>query len=189
MPRTLVLVFHPDLHASRANRALARHAARLDDTEVVDMHRACPSGRVDADREVQRLLAADRVVMQFPVRWYATPALMRNWQDAVLTRMYYLRHAEEGRHFEGTPLLVAATAGNTPEAYSPQGVNRFPLADLLRPLQAMAHRCALPWADPFLLYRADRLDDAALEAAAEDYATRLRQWIGHTDHVAVAATR
>lgn len=176
MPNTLVLVFHPDLARSRANAALARTAAMLPGVEVADMAAVYPAGAVDTDAEVSRLLAADRLVLQFPVQWYATPSLLKAWQDAVLTRMFYLRYEAEGRRLEGTPILVAATAGNTPEAYGPGGANRFPLADLLRPLEATAHRCGLPWASPFLVYRANKLDDAEIEAAARRYATRIEEW-------------
>lgn len=176
MSKTTILLFHPDMQASRANAALARAASRLDGVECVDMHALYPSQAVDADAEARRLLAAGRIVLQFPLQWYSTPTLLRNWQDSVLTRMYYIRYEEEGRHLEGTPLMVAATAGNTPENYSAQGNAGFPLAELLRPLQATAHRCHLPWAEPFLLYRANQLDDAALEAAADGYAAHLSRW-------------
>lgn len=176
MSKTLILLFHPDLTRSHANAALATAAARLPDVEVVDMHAVCTDGRIDADREVARLLAADRIVLQFPIQWYSTPPLLKAWQDAVLTRMVYMAYETEGRLLEGKPLLVAATAGNVPEAYAPAGANRFTMAELLRPLEATAHRCGLPWQPPFLLFRADKLDDLALHAAARDYAARIETW-------------
>ena len=90
-----------------------------------------PAGVVDPDREVARLLAADRIVLQFPIYWYSTPPLLKAWQDAVLTRMYYVAYEAEGRRLEGTPILVAATAGNQLEAYSPTRRNLFTLEALL----------------------------------------------------------
>jgi len=180
MSNTLVLLFHPDLSRSRANAALRSAAASLDGVDVIDMHVLYPDGHIDTATEVARLLAADRIVLQFPVQWYSVPPLLRAWQDAVLTRMYYLAYEQEGRHLEGTPILIAATAGNRPEAYSAEGMNRFPLEDLLLPLQATAHRCGLPWSPPFLVYCANKLDDFALGEAATRYASHLRNWIGET---------
>ena len=174
MPKTLILLFHPALARSCANAALAAAAARLPQTDVVDMQALYPAGAVDVPREVARLLAADRLVLQFPVQWYAAPPLLRAWQDQVLTRMFYVA-PEEGRRLAGMPLLVAATVGNTVAAYAPDGVNLFPLEELLRPLQAMAHRCGLAWTPPFLLHEAGRLDPAALAAAGRRYAGRLDQ--------------
>ena len=174
--KTLILVFHPALARSKANAALATAAAALPDTEVIDMQALYPDGVVDAHREVARLLAADRIVLQFPIYWYSTPPLLKAWQDAVLTRMYYIAYEAEGRRFEGTPILVAATAGNQPEAYSPTGRNLFPLETLLSPLQATAYRCGLPWAKPFLVYRSGVLTEAERAQAATLYAARIEDW-------------
>ena len=121
------------------------------------------------------LLAAERIVLQFPVQWYSTPPLLKAWQDAVLTRMFYIHHEAEGAKLAGRPFLIAASAGNVPEAYTPSGANLFSLRDLLKPLQATAHRCALAWQEPFLIYDTRRADAEALEAAADHYVTRLAQ--------------
>lgn len=180
MTKTLILAFHPDLARSRANAAMLGAAARLPDVEIADLYGLYPDGRIDADREVARLLSADRVVLQFPVQWYATPALLKAWQDLILTRMFYLAYDAEGRRLEGAPLLVAATAGNTPEAYGPGGMNLYPLDDLLKPLRATANRCGLPWTEPFLAYRANRLSDGEIADLAMRYAGRLSAWIAAT---------
>lgn len=173
MAQTCILVFHPDLATSTANAAMARAAEQLPDTEVIDMTSLYPTGEIDLDAEVARLLSAGRLVLQFPVQWYATPPLLKAWQDAVLTRMFYLRYAEEGRQIEGKALLVAATAGNTPEAYAASGINLFPLEDLLRPLEATAHRCGLVWQRPFLVYRANKLTAEDAVEVGDRYARRL----------------
>jgi putative NADPH-quinone reductase len=174
---TQILLFHPDLGKSQANRALAEAAGKLPDVKISDMAALYPDPRlIDVDAEVERLLAADRLILQFPVQWYSTPPLLKAWQDVVLTRMYYLRAEEEGDRLRGLPVLVAATAGNVPEAYGPDGVNLFPLADLLYPLRATAKRCFWRWTEPFLLYRANKLTDEERAAAGRDYAARVTRF-------------
>lgn len=173
---TLVLLFHPAPDRSVTNAALAAAAAALDGVTVVDMQALYPDGAVDVDREVARLLGAERIVLQFPVQWYATPPLLKAWQDAVLTRMYYLAYEREGRLLEGTPLLVAATAGNVAAAYRPGGANLMPLAELLAPLRATANRCGLPWSEPHLVYRAGKMSPGELAIAAAGYARHLSSW-------------
>lgn len=176
MSKTLILLFHPDLARSRANAVLAASALRLPDVELIDLYALYPDGRIDAGEEAARLLSADRIVLQFPIQWYSTPPLLKAWQDAVLTRMVYIHDEAEGRLLAGKPLLVAATAGNVPEAYAPGGANRFTMAELLRPLEATAHRCGLPWQLPFLVYRADTRDELSLFSAGRDYAATLEAW-------------
>lgn len=183
MTKTLVLLFHPDITRSKANAALVRAVAKIDTVEVVDMQALYPDGldfHRDGKKEAARLLAADRMVLQFPVQWYSTPPLLKAWQDAVLTRMFYVAYDTEGRQLEGTPLMVAATAGNVSEAYRPDGANLFAMDDLLAPLMATANRCGLPWAEPFLVFRADKLSSEELEAAADAYGAALSRWIAET---------
>lgn len=180
MTKTLVLLFHPDLTRSKANAALAYAAAALPGVEVINMLTVSRGGFNlfhDSASEAARLLAADRIVLQFPVQWYSIPPLMKAWQDAVLTRMFYAEYETEGRYLEGKPVMIAATAGNTLEAYTPGGRNMFTMSDLFAPLRATAHRCGLIWSDPFVIYRADKLSLKELEAVTADYAAVLSRWI------------
>jgi putative NADPH-quinone reductase len=168
MTKTMILLFHPDLNRSKANATLAAAAADLADVEVVDMQALYPSGQIDVDAEVRRLLSARRI------------AALEGVAGVVLTRMFYLSYETEGRKLEGTPLMVAATAGNVRAACTPTGMNLFPLEELLRPLQAMANRCGLQWSQPFLVYETNRLSEGACYDAAQHYAERLQQWCSDT---------
>lgn len=183
MTKTLVLLFHPDPGRSKANAALAGRAAALPDVEVVGMQEIYPEGVDmvrDGEREAARLLEADRIVLQFPVQWYSTPPLLKAWQDAVLTRMFYIAYEAEGRRLEGTPLMIAATAGNTAEAYRRGGANMFAISDIFTPLRATANRCGLIWTEPFVLYRADKLSADEIKAASENYTATLTNWIANS---------
>lgn len=186
MSRTLILLFHRDLSGSHANAALAAAAARLQDVQIVDMQARHGGAAVDLDvqADVALLLGADRLVLQFPIQWYSTPALLKAWQDAVLTRMFYIAEAE-GEQLRGTPLMIAATAGNTPQSYRRGGANHFTIDEVLTPLKATAHRCGLPWHPAHLVYAADRLDPAGLEAAARSYVGALEEFMAATPSAAV----
>jgi putative NADPH-quinone reductase len=173
---TLILYFHPEHERSHANRALIEAAAAVDGVTVTDMYALYPGGVVDVEAEVIRLFTADRLILQFPIHWYAPPPLLQAWQNSVLTRMFYIKAAEEGERIRDLPLMVAATAGNVPEAYKPTGINLFSLEDLLHPLHATASRCALKWVDPFLVYRANRLSPEERGQVAQEYAARIAQW-------------
>ncbi|SEN76292.1 Putative NADPH-quinone reductase (modulator of drug activity B) [Sphingomonas gellani] len=174
--RTTILLFHPAFARSKANRALADAAVATGDVDLVVMDALYPSGELDVEAEVGRLLSVERLVLQFPVQWYSTPPLLKAWQDTVLTRMYYVNAATEGERLRDLPVMVAATAGNDPSAYAADGVNLFPLPDLLRPLQATAHRCFWRWHEPFLIYRANKSSPEELAAAGDRYAARLAGW-------------
>lgn len=191
MSKTLILMFHPDPEKSVANALLARAAAEIDGVEVVDIAATYPGGRIDLMTdgavEAQRLLAADRIVFQFPVQWYSVPSLMKDWIDAVFTRIYYVFAEREGDRLEGTPLMIAATAGNTAENYQPGGKIAISLEDIFTPLRATAIRAGLPWHPPHILYCANALNEEQLAAAGPDYRAALRAFIAATPEAGVAA--
>lgn len=178
--KTLILLFRRDLSMSKANASLFRAASVLHDVKIIDMQARYPAGTVDmicdAEAEVQILLGAERLVLQFPLQWYSTPALLKAWQDAVLTRMYYIRAETEGYLLAGTALIVAVTVGNTSEAYSRTGANYFTIDEILTPLKATAHRCGLLWHKPYLVFKADKLDATSLDAAGSGYVRALEDF-------------
>ena len=79
--KTLVLVFHPNMAASRVNRALAERAESLgDDVVVRRMYDLYPGFRIDIAAEQQAMEAADRIVLQFPMYWFSSPPLLKKWK-------------------------------------------------------------------------------------------------------------
>lgn len=184
MTPTLVLLFHRNIAESKTNAALRDAAQGIPDVDVVDMQARYPDGVIDmytdAAADAQMLLAADRIVLQFPIQWYSTPALLKAWQDAVLTRMFYIFAEDEGDRMKGKPVMVAATAGNVPDAYRRGGANHFTIEELLIPLKATAHRCGLVWHPAHMVYRADNLQSADLTAAKDSYVHGLEAFIAAT---------
>ena len=136
--KTLVLVFHPDMSSSRVNRFLAARAETLgDDVTVRSMYDLYPDQKVDVAAEQAALEAADRVVLQFPLYWYSTPALLKQWEDDVL--LYGWAYGSTGNALAGKELLVAVSTGGAGDAYSREASYGYTITELLRPLQATAN--------------------------------------------------
>jgi putative NADPH-quinone reductase len=173
MQPILILSAHPDLAASRANKAMLEAARPLPGVTVHDLRGAYPDGRIDAAREARRLLDGGDLVLQFPLQWYSVPSLLKDWLDAVLTRMFYIEAEAEGSRLRGRKLTVAVTVGAPAEAYTARGRNGATIDELLRPLEAVARRCGLAWQPPFVVYDAREASDAQLDAAAQRYAATL----------------
>ncbi len=184
MSKTLILLFHPDFAHSRANAALEEAAWDVETIELVDIAASYPQRRFgmmeEGAVEAQRLLTADRIVLQFPMQWYSVPGLLKDWLDGVLTRMYYVFGEQEGAKLAGTPIMLAVTTGAVPEMFSAQGQAGFTLDEIFTPLKATAHRCGLPWHEPFLFHNANQLTDEMLAQARPAYQAALRRFIAAT---------
>ncbi|MFI0775113.1 NAD(P)H-dependent oxidoreductase [Streptomyces sp. NPDC021212] len=165
--RTLVVLAHPDLAASRVNAALAETARPVDGVTLHDLYAAYPDLRIDVEREQRLLLEHDRIVLQFPFYWYSAPPLLKKWLDEVFLRGF--AYGSQGTALRGKALLVATTAGATEEMYRPEGVKRFPVVDLLKPFDATANITGMHYEEPFVVHGTHGLDDAALAAYQERY--------------------
>ncbi|AKV55589.1 NAD(P)H dehydrogenase (quinone) [Bifidobacterium actinocoloniiforme DSM 22766] len=171
---TLVLAFHPELESgSRITHRLAQAARPGNDLTLVDEYALYPDFRIDVAAEQGRLLAADRVVWLFPMRWYSSPALLKQWEDDVLEHGW--AYGTGGDKLRGKQLLLAISIGATAEKYRPEGEFAVRGADLLTPWRTTARYTGMDWQQPFLVHGASSISDAGLEEAARAFAERLSQ--------------
>ncbi|PJM74547.1 NAD(P)H-dependent oxidoreductase [Bifidobacterium simiarum] len=168
MTNTLVLVFHPDLKGqSHVNAALAKAAEETPGVTVRDEYALYPDGKIDVAAEQAAVDAADRVVLQFPLYWLSSPALLKTWEDEVLEHGW--AYGSDGHAFEGTEFGVAVSAGSPEEAYQPDGANKFTIDQILVPFEATSNYVGATWIKPFVTYGAFGLSDEALAESVEHY--------------------
>lgn len=170
--KTLVLLDHPNLSASRINRALATALEDAPDLTVHDLRRLYPAGHLDLAAERAAVEAAENIVLQYPTHWYAPPAFLKTWLDEVLVRGWAYGTGAPGA-LAGKTLRVATSTGGAAEAYSPDGFQGWDYNDILIPLQATARRLGMQWLSPFILHGARDLTDEQLQDLAQDYRNQL----------------
>jgi glutathione-regulated potassium-efflux system ancillary protein KefG len=162
MARVLVLFAHPGQRHSKINVAMARMAKSVEGITFVDLYAEYPTFNIDIDVEQARLVEHDTLVLQFPIYWYSTPSLLKEWQDLVLE--YGFAYGHDGDRLKDKHFFVAATAGGDEEAYDPQGQNHFSFRTLLSPLEQTANLCQMRFMPPFVLFSASK---AALDGRAD----------------------
>lgn len=169
--RTLVIIAHPALHRSRINAHLSHVAHDLPAVTTVDLYDSYPDFEIDVAQEQTRLLAADAVILQHPMYWYATPALLKEWVDLVFEHGF--AYGDGTKKLAGKVLAQAVSTGGDAQAFAADGFNRFSITELLRPMEATAHFCAMQWRPPFLTQGGHVIDDDDIHAAGERY----RDWL------------
>jgi len=169
MARVLVLFAHPGQRHSKINVAMAKAARSIEGITFVDLYAEYPTFNIDIDLEQARLLEHDTLVLQFPIYWYSTPSLLKEWQDLVLE--YGFAYGHDGDRLKGKLFLVAATAGGDEQAYDTQGSNHFSFRTLLSPLEQTANLCQMNFAPPFVLFSASK---AALDGRADKHLSDYR---------------
>ena len=150
MARLLVYYAHPGHRASKVNRPMAEAAQQIGGIEFVDLYRLYPRFNIDIDAEQARVLTADVILFQFPLFWYSTPPLIKEWIDLVLEHGF--AYGAGGDKVAGKIMMLAITAGGPEQAYSPEGYQRYPLRTFLTPLEQTARLCGMRFAAPYALY-------------------------------------
>lgn len=173
MARVLVLFAHPGQRHSKINLALANAARSAEGVTFADLYAEYPQFKIDIDREQARLLEHDALVFQFPIYWYSTPSLLKEWQDLVLE--YGFAYGTGGNSLKDKLFLPVVTAGGPQEAYSEQGYNHFPLRTLLSPLEQTANLCQMRYVPPLAIFAAQR---AGNDGRGEAYVAAYRRLLG-----------
>lgn len=150
MARLLVYYAHPGHRSSNVNRPMASVAQAVDGITFIDLYAAYPRHDINIPVEQNRLLEADVVLLQFPLFWYATPSLLKEWIDLVLEHGFAYGHG--GDHLAGKTMMLALTAGGVEEAYTPNGYQHYPLRTFLTPLEQTARLCQMRFTAPYVLH-------------------------------------
>lgn len=116
--KVLILFAHPSQHRSEVNTPLFKEAQKIEGVTCVDLYGEYPRFNINIDREQQRLREHDVVIFQFPLYWYSTPAILKEWQDLVLE--YGFAYGTEGTELQGKTMLCVLSAGGKEEATKPK---------------------------------------------------------------------
>lgn len=166
--KTVINLFHPDFNHSRVNKALATTAMEQN-IEVRNLYDLYPNFKIDIDHEQRVLEGADRIILQFPIRWYSGPALLKQWEDDVLT--YGWAYGGKGTALHDKELAIAATVGAN--NYGRENFVKYTVNELLRPFQATSRLVGTNYLIPFKVMGASTISDEDLVKATHDYQTYL----------------
>ena len=152
MTKLIVYYAHPGHKYSHVNQVMAGAAGDVDNITFVDLYREYPRFDIDVNVEQKRLLEHDVVLFQFPVFWYSTPSILKEWQDLVLEHGF--AYGAGGDRLEGKRLMLAVTAAGPEEAYTHKGYQHYPIRVFLTPLEQTARLCKMRFPAPYVLYSA-----------------------------------
>jgi glutathione-regulated potassium-efflux system ancillary protein KefF len=176
----LVIVAHPELEQSRANRRLLQAARALQRDgaagriDVRDLYALYPDYLIDVAVEQAALTAARLVVWQQPIRWYGMPPLLKLWLDDVLT--FGWAYGPDGTALRGKDVWLVATTGGPEESYRPDSYNRYFFDAFLPPYEQTAALCGMRFLPPLVVHGAHRASDGELAAQARTYAQKLADY-------------
>jgi NAD(P)H dehydrogenase (quinone) len=131
----------------------------------------------DILEEIEKLLWCDLLILNFPIFWFSTPAILKGWIDRVLIsgltyggKRFYNRGGLAGRK-----AMVTVTLGGRPHMFGERAVHG-PLKDMLRPLlRGTLYYTGLAVLPPFVAWHVPYISDDDRTAYLAAYERRLSE--------------
>ena len=130
----------------------------------------------DIQAELDKLLWADLLILNFPVFWFSVPAMLKGWIDRVLVSgvCYGGKRFYDQGGLAGKKALVTLTLGGREHMFG-EGAIHGPLQDMLRPLlRGTLAYVGYDVLEPFVAWHVPYISQEAREAFLHSYRQRLQ---------------
>ncbi len=165
MKKTLIILAHPDLKKSRLNKQILEVIKNEKDIIINDLYAKYKSfNDIDVKKEQELLTSHDRIIFQFPLYWFSSPGLLKDWQDKVLE--YGFAYGSEGYKLKGKEFKLVLTVGSPEYAYQAGGYMQASLTEILKPFETIAKFTQMIYTMPFTIHRALKITDEELAQKA-----------------------
>lgn len=133
----------------------------------------------DVNIEMNLLVAADVLILNFPLWWFGMPAILKGWVDRVLAYGFAYGGTyglyKEGR-FKGKKALLSVTTGSPASFYTEQGAHGRSLEDILRNInEGIIGLVGYEILPPFIGYSVSRISTEERQKIIQDYVVFLEE--------------
>lgn len=177
MKNIVVISGHPDINNSTANKTIIDILEKENNIKISKLMSTYSDYQIDANTEINHLLDADVIVLQFPFHWYGVPAILKMWIDSITTPLVY---GPNKGGLKDKVFLLSATTGGPQESYRSNGYNKYTMKEFLLPLLKLGDSLEMDVLDPLVLHSAvfqDVEGEDLLKTRAEQHALKLIQHI------------
>jgi NAD(P)H dehydrogenase (quinone) len=129
----------------------------------------------DIRQELDKLLWADLLILNFPIFWFSAPAMLKGWIDRVLVSgiCYGGKRFYDQGGLSGKKALVTVTLGGREHMFG-EGAIHGPLEDMLRPiLRGTLAYVGFDVLEPFVAWHVPYISDEARKEFLTSYQQRL----------------
>jgi NAD(P)H dehydrogenase (quinone) len=131
----------------------------------------------DISVELQNLLWCDLLVLNFPIFWFSTPAILKGWIDRVLVSgaVYGGKRFYDRGGLAGKRAMISITIGGQPHMFADDGIHG-PLDEMLRPLlRGTLAYTGLTVLPPFVAWHVPYISAEARAQVLDDYRLRIEE--------------
>lgn len=164
--KTLILISHPKLADSATQEFLktaGKSQANVDFEYIDDLYKET---KIDIiQQQQQQLTKHRRIIFQFPMYWYSSPASLKQYMDDVFTRKFVVAN----HLLRNKELGIVVTLGDAEAEFQAGGSEHFTISELLRPFEAFANKAGMTYLKPFVVNQFGYLEEDQKELLLVDY--------------------
>ena len=138
MKNTLIILAHPKIEESIGNKTIVENLSQLENTTLRDLTQLYPNFKIDIKAEQEALLKADTIIFQYPLFWYSTPAILKEWIDQVI--QYGFAFGKDNYNLENKKVIVSFTIGSPIKDYPNEIIQKITF-----PFQGLASYCKMEY--------------------------------------------
>lgn len=172
-----------DLYAQHFNPTADLNDFHLDDTELDQQYFLAQSIAfhknalaTDITAEIEKIRWAERLIFQFPLWWFSTPAILKGWFDKVLVKGFAY---DTGKTFsngllQGKTAALVVTTQSPESAYQKEGVHQATIDAFLRPIEHTLRFAGIKVLPHFVTFDAFKFDTERKKTIISQYQDYLK---------------
>ena len=144
MKNILIVAGHTYPEFSVGNRAISQLLLeKYPQAQVSDLIKLYPDYQIDIEKEREKLLWADVIIIQSPLFWYSMSSIAMRWLEEVFAHGW--AYGSKGHALDGKEIIIGLTAGSTNEDYTPGGKMGISIEEIEKPLRVTFDYCRMNW--------------------------------------------
>ena len=117
------------------------------------------------------------IILQFPLFWYSTPAIFKEWQDLVLEHGW--AYGSKGNALKDKLFLCSISTGGPRKAYRVGDFHNHTINELLSPLRQTAVLCKMKPLPPFVIHGSHAIESNEVRSYKNDLLKLLSELINN----------
>lgn len=164
--KTLIILAHPDIKKSKINNALCESIKNMPNITLHNLYETYPNAKIDPSKEMELLKSHDKIVFQFPLYWFSSPSILKEWEDVVFSAILYNK---EPKLLSGKTFQIVTSVGSPKEKYTADGRNQKNIEEILTPMILSATYLGMKTQEAFCVYNAMGMTDELLSESIPHY--------------------
>lgn len=170
MQKNLIILAHPKIEESIGNKIISELTAKEQNVEVRHLDKLYPSFKIDIKAEQEALLTARNIIFQYPLYWYSTPAILKEWIDQVF--QYGFAFGQESA-LNDKKIFISLTIGSDPDYYNDDVMEK-----ILFPIKGLTEYCNLTYGGEVVSFNINNYTPEAAEKAKQISVEHVKKLLG-----------